>query len=76
MSKPRDSRPRKPRSPTTTEIRVAREAYNLTQTEAGELIYCTLRGWQNWEGGVRAMHPAMWEFFKLKAATTIGRLPR
>ena len=30
------------------------------------LIYCTLRGWQDWEAGKRAMHPAFFELFLLK----------
>lgn len=50
-------------SPTPEAIRAAREAAGLTQAQAGALIYCTLRGWQNWEGGVRSMHPAFFELF-------------
>lgn len=54
-------------SPTPSVIREARAAAGLTQTRAAELIYCTLRGWQDWEGGRRAMHPAFFELFLLKA---------
>lgn len=55
-----------PRNPTPAEVRAAREAAGLTQTQAGELIYCSLRGWQGWESGARAMHPAFWELFRRK----------
>ena len=54
------------RNPTPTEIRAAREKASLTQTQAAELIHCTLRGWQEWEAGNRRMHPAIWELFQLK----------
>jgi putative transcriptional regulator len=47
-------------------VRAAREAAELTQTEAAALIYCTLRGWQEWECGNRRMHPAFWELFQFK----------
>jgi putative transcriptional regulator len=54
------------RNPKPEEIRKAREAANLTQTQAGELVYVTLRGWQQWEAGERSMHPAFWELFRIK----------
>lgn len=54
-------------NPAPEEIRAAREAANLTQTEAAGLIHCTLRGWQEWEAGNRRMHPGLWELFRLKA---------
>lgn len=56
-----------PPSPTPAAIRAARAAAGLTQTQAAALIYCTLRGWQDWEGGKRAMHPVFFEFFLQKA---------
>ena len=52
--------------PTPDEIRAAREAAGLTQTAAAELVHSTMRAWQWWESGDRAMHPAMWELFRLK----------
>lgn len=55
------------RNPTPAEIRAARDRAGLTQTEAAAVIYCTLRGWQDWEGGQRRMHPAMWELWRIKA---------
>lgn len=56
------------RNPTAAEIRQAREAAGLTQTQAAELVYSTLRSWQNWEGGdpQRRMHPAIWAYFLIR----------
>ena len=54
-------------NPTPEEIRAAREAAGLTQTEAAAIIYCTLRAWQDWEAGARRMHPAFWELWRIKA---------
>lgn len=56
-----------PAGPPPEAIRAARAAAGLTQTQAAALIYCTLRGWQDWEAGKRAMHPAFFELFLLKA---------
>lgn len=55
-----------PANPTPEAIRAARKAAGLTQTQAAALIYCTLRGWQDWEAGKRAMHPAFFELFRRK----------
>ena len=54
------------RNPTHAEIREAREKSGLTQTQAAQVIYCTLRAWQDWESGARRMHPAMWELWRIK----------
>lgn len=54
------------RNPSPAEIREAREKAGLTQTEAGDLLYVSLRGWQKWEGAERPMHPAFWELFQIK----------
>lgn len=64
---PNRSRRSPARNPTPAEIRAAREAAGLTQTAAAALIYCSLRGWQQWEAGERSMHPAFWELWRLKA---------
>jgi putative transcriptional regulator len=53
-------------SPTPDEIRAERSRLGLTQTEAGALIYASLRAWQDWEAGLRRMHPAFWALFQLK----------
>jgi len=47
-------------------VRAARRAAGMTQAEAAELVYRTERNWQQWEGGERAMDPALWELFILK----------
>ena len=60
-----------PASPAPEAIKAARAAAGLTQTQAAALIYCTLRGWQDWEGGKRAMHPACFELF-LKIKKRLG----
>lgn len=54
-------------SPTPTEIRAAREAAGLTQTQAAALLHSAMRAWQRWEAGDRAMHPAFWELFEIKS---------
>lgn len=56
------------RNPAPDEIRAAREAAGLSQTEAAALIHCALRGWQEWEAGNRRMHPAFWELWRIKVA--------
>ncbi|WP_293845162.1 hypothetical protein [Sphingopyxis sp.] len=40
----------------------------MTQEQAAAVIYATRRAWQEWEGGRRAMHPAMWEYWQHKVA--------
>ena len=53
-------------SPTPTEIRAAREAAGLTQTEAGALCHRGLRAWQAAELGERNLDAAAWELFLLR----------
>jgi DNA-binding transcriptional regulator YiaG len=55
-------------SPSREQIRAARKAAGLTQTQAAELIYAGLRTWQDWEAGVASMHPGLWELFRLKVS--------
>lgn len=55
------------RNPEPAEIQEARLAFGYTQTEAGALVYCTLRAWQDWESGERRMHPATWDLFRMRA---------
>ncbi|MFV0276591.1 MAG: hypothetical protein ACK5HY_05325 [Parahaliea sp.] len=38
----------------------------LTQTEAAQTVQASLRGWQQWEAGDRAMPPGLFELFMLK----------
>lgn len=56
------------RNPSPDEVRAAREAAGLTQTQAAATIHGTLRAWQEWEAGNRRMHPGLWELFRVKTA--------
>lgn len=60
------SRPR--RNPTPDQVRRAREAAGLTQTEAAALVYCQPLAWARWEAGDRTMHQAFWELWLLKTS--------
>ncbi len=53
-------------SPNCASIRKLRLASGLTQTTAAELVYSTLRTWQDWEAGRAPMHPGLWELFTIK----------
>ena len=50
-------------NPAPEEIRASRDAAGLTQTEAGAVVYSSLRAWQQWEAGDRRMHPAIWAYW-------------
>lgn len=53
-------------NPTPAQIKEARQQAGLSQSAAAELIYSTLRTWQDWEAGKAKMHPGLWELFKMK----------
>jgi DNA-binding transcriptional regulator YiaG len=55
-------------NPAPADIRAAREAAGLSQTDAAALIWCGLTAWQRWEAGQRRMHPAMWFAFQRRLA--------
>lgn len=55
-------------APEPDDIRAARTAAGLTQTEAGAVVHASLRTWQQWEAGDRKMHPGLFELFTLKTA--------
>ncbi|HEY0294887.1 MAG TPA: XRE family transcriptional regulator [Bordetella sp.] len=57
---------KKSQNPTSSVIRRARIAADLTQTEAAETVRASLRAWQQWEAGDRAMPPGLFELFMLK----------
>lgn len=61
------------KSPTTLEIKQARIDVGLTQTQAAELIYKSIRTWQQWEKGDREMDAAFFELFKIKSSMLIAR---
>jgi hypothetical protein len=56
--------PSRTTSPKGAEIRELRETYGIHQREAADMVFSTLRSWQNWEADVVNMHPAIWEWFK------------
>jgi putative transcriptional regulator len=56
----------KKQSPAPDAIRAARLAVGLTQTAASEIVSASLRGWQQWEAGHRAMPPGLFELFMIK----------
>jgi DNA-binding transcriptional regulator YiaG len=53
-------------NPSPAQIKSARLAAGLTQTQAARLVHGTCRMWQYWESGDRRMHPAIWELFRFK----------
>lgn len=62
-------------TPTPAEIQRARVDADLTQEQAGALIFTGWRTWQNWEGGINKMPAGAWELFnvKLRARELIKR---
>jgi DNA-binding XRE family transcriptional regulator len=52
--------------PTADVVRPARKAAGLSQTAAADLISVSLRAWQAYEAGDRAMPLAAWELFLLR----------
>jgi DNA-binding transcriptional regulator YiaG len=66
---PNRSRARWPSAnPTPAEIASARSAAGLTQEVAARLVHSAAVTWRQWESGLRRMHPAMWELFKIKSS--------
>jgi DNA-binding XRE family transcriptional regulator len=58
-------------NPSPAEIKSTRLAAGLTQTEAANLVYVSLKGWQRWETEEaltthRTMPAATWELFLMK----------
>lgn len=50
------------------QLKNLREELKLTQKEAAAVIHSSLRAWQQWESGIRKMHPAFFELFLIKTA--------
>ncbi len=61
--------PSQPHEPSGFELRRLREANGLSQTKAAELVYSTLRTWQNWESDQVGMHPAIYAWFRHRIET-------
>lgn len=62
------------RVPAPEEIRAARTAAGLTQTQAARLVCSTLRTWQGWEApvgspGHRKMPSGLWVLFRASVAS-------
>lgn len=53
-------------NPAPEEIKAARAAAGLTQTQAAAVVYSSIKAWQTWEDGTRRMHPGLWELFNVK----------
>jgi putative transcriptional regulator len=60
------------KAPAPAEICKARENAQLTQEAAAARIYSARRSWENWEGGVREMHPGLFELFLIKTGQPTG----
>lgn len=56
-------------TPTPDQVREARSAAGLTQSEAAALIHMGARAWRKYESGEAVMHAAFWELFRIKAIT-------
>jgi putative transcriptional regulator len=53
-------------TPAPADIRAAREAAGLSQTAAAELIGRSLRVWQAYESGTRAVDPLLWRVWRIR----------
>lgn len=51
------------RYPTPDEMKAARSAAQHTQGEAATLIDHSTRAWEQWEGNVRKMRPAIFKLY-------------
>ena len=60
--------PPKKSAPTPEEVRAARSAARMTQTEAAETVHMSMRAWQQWESGERTMPQGLFELFMIKTA--------
>jgi len=47
-------------------VRAARTWAEMTQTEAARTVLASLRAWQQWEAGDRAMPAGLFELFMIK----------
>jgi DNA-binding transcriptional regulator YiaG len=56
-------------NPDPFDIRKARANAGITQKKAAEMLHTSIRAYQQWEAGDRAMHPAFWELFLIKLET-------
>jgi hypothetical protein len=54
-------------APTPEAVATARRLAGHTHAAAGQALHVDGRTWRRWEAGDRAMHPAMWELYRIKA---------
>lgn len=55
-------------SPTPEDVRALRLAHGHTQAQAAAMVHMKARAWQKYEGNEAAMHPAVWELYRIKCA--------
>ena len=55
-------------SPTADQVRAARLAAGHSTAESAALVHMDARSWRYYEQGARAMHPAVWELYRIKCA--------
>lgn len=53
--------------PTANRILSARVELGVTQAEAARLALVSVRTWQKYEQGERAISPPVWELFRIRA---------
>lgn len=53
-------------NPTPDQIKAARLAAGLSQSQAAEIIKASPRSWENWEQGRVKMHPGLFDYFLIK----------
>ncbi|MFZ2172347.1 MAG: hypothetical protein WAW61_22265 [Methylococcaceae bacterium] len=53
-------------SPTPDQIKQARKDAGLTKSQAADIVSSSLRAWQYWEKGDRAMPKAAFDLFLIK----------
>lgn len=53
-------------APTPDEVKAARIAAGLNQTEAAEVVYVRQASWSRWEAGIDSMPLSLWVFFQLR----------
>lgn len=64
------------KSPQPDQVKLTRKALGFTQKESAEMVNCSLRAWQLWEAGDRAMPAGTWELFVIKTGLHPLYVPR
>jgi putative transcriptional regulator len=59
-------------SPTADQVRAARLSAGHSTAQAAALVHMDARSWRYYEQGARAMHPAMWELYRIKCVMGSG----